>query len=405
MDINISLNRIFKAWLLFNVALFIVAPISAGIEIKALGVLSYIIFYGALILFRRNNMVLGAQKANKDNGWVLFLIFFQMLMVSYALEFYVGNTILGVMKAFFLGENNYQAYQEFFKDNDLSSMSWSKVPAILSLAGVKIIFIYSAAMFFLNAYSSKALAIFSLSILPMVFMAIGRGTFFEVFEVSAIIAYGTLIGKRKINLKNVIFFSLVIIIIIAGFVLNTMRRYDDAQAYFSAECATYIYCFSPIGINSAAEYIVYILSVYFSMGIFFIGHYMYALLGGELLGSLVPHSLAYAAGMVNIGLEHELCSNFVDCRAVWMPQMITIISFFGVIIAIPVFWIFIFCIEKMEANLYKNDVVIGFCISCMLLIYMLSLPNGKFWSVSSSNILTTVFFLSVYGAKTFVRKI
>ncbi|WP_143129293.1 hypothetical protein [Variovorax sp. PDC80] len=378
--------------MIFILVLYLIAPTSTDALLRVVGG----IFFLTLFLFAF--LTAQTQVPGKIVGralslrTVVALLILQLVSVAYAINFYTGSSIFSVITGSLAGENLYLSYQNYFRDEGVAEFSIGKIPAILGLAATKSIFLFLFASVFLGNEPKGIRRVMMLSALPIVLMSMARGTFFEIFEILVVVAYGISLRTRRFKAKYVFYFLAVGISFFVLFILNTIRRYEDAESYFASSCATLNYCFSPYGFAFYVEYAIYLLSTYFSMGIFFLSNYISIIFSGNLLSSIFPLASTSFFGLMENGLERELCRRYLDCSAVWMPEVISWVSFFGLLIVFPAVWLFIRAANKFEIQALKTGSRYSFPILALLLIYLVSLPVGKFWTVSSQNILSTIFF-------------
>ena len=401
-----SLNRIMKIWIAFVGLLFLIAPANINAATRIVGILLLIFIFYPLFFGKNKTFKMEFISYPHSVLVTLIILLIQILLANYASAFYTGSNFIGVIADLQSGANRYSLYQEYFKEEGIGTFSILKIPAILSLALTKFIFLYLYSAIFTTSESVKFKILMSLSIFPVILISVSRGTFFEIFEILAMVVYGMSLGIKTIKLKNYLVVSVVLIIALILFIMNTVKRYESTSSYFGAGCITSIYCYKSVGLNFYLEYIIYILSTYFSMGIFFLSRYLDYLFNGYLLSSLFPLASVNIFGLVNDGLEKELCQLYLDCKAVWMPELISWISVFGIIFVFPVMWKVLLSIRSIEIYFLRKNNLYAFPILSLFLIYLLSLPVGKFWTVSSANILCSLFFCSlfIYHSKISAKK-
>lgn len=388
-----SLVRTFRVWLIFVLSLYFLAPTSTSALLRVVGGVFFLTLF--LPAFLIKEVQVGVSEKNRPLSWqaVAGLLVLQFVCVSYAINFYTGSSILSVISDSIAGENLYLSYQNYFREEGVAELSLAKIPAIFGLAITKSIFLFFFSAIFMGSEDKRLRKIMMLSALPIVLMSLARGTFFEIFEILVVIVYGFSLRIKRFRAKYIFYLTLLGVSFFFLFMLNTIRRYEDAESYFASTCATANYCFSPLGFVFYLEYAVYLLSTYFSMGVFFLSNYISVIADGNLLTSILPLASTGFSGLMNSGLERELCENYLDCRAVWMPEIISWVSFFGLVVIYPAVWMFIKIVNSFEIRLLKAGSRYSFPLLSLLLIYLLSLPVGKFWTVSSQNMLSTIFFV------------
>ena len=393
--IRTSLSKLMKWWVFLLALLYLAAPTSINLGTRIIGIMFITLLFGRLLSTKEHIIEYAPNLQNLKISRIIILLAFQFFCMNYAASFYTGASIDSVIYNLVSGNNSYALYQNHFRENEISNFTITKVPAIFALAAVKFIFLYlSTALLFKKSEIFEKF-LYATSIIPIVLMASARGTFFEIFEIFVILTYGSALKIRKIRIKNIIYLAIISVVLISGFLINTMRRYEDPSNYFESICATSMYCFEPIGINFYIEYFLYVLSAYFSMGIFFLSSYIELLLNGQYIGSLMPFFSTDFFGFYQGGLEKSLCTNELDCRAVWMPELISWISVFGGLLVFLMLGTLLSSLSRIEKYIYKKESPFSFPVASLFFIYLVSLPVGKFWTVSSQNIVCTLVFVGL----------
>lgn len=394
--IKLSLAKLMKFWVLSLSTLYFIAPTSVGIGTKFIGIVFTMLIFSPLFLTKNEAIEYAPEFPRWKISAILSVLIIQFACMNYAAEFYAGVSIKDIITNITSSTNSYAQYQNHFKENEIASFTLNKIPALLSLATVKFIFLYFTAALLFKKAGIVEKFLYASSIIPILLMAGARGTFFEVFEIFALLIYGACLKIKKIRIKNIIYTGIVSVVLVFGFLANTMRRYEDPSSYFKSICATSMYCFEKYGISFYIEYFLYVLSTYFSMGMFFLSSYIELLFNGDYTASLLPLYSISIFEFYKGGLEISLCTTKFDCRAVWMPELISWISFFGGITVFFAIGKLLISLPKLEKYIYTNGGVFSFPIAGMLFIYTISLPVGKFWTVSSQNILCTFAFLCLF---------
>jgi hypothetical protein len=393
-----SIKILYKYFLVLLGILYIITPANISDVDKIFGFFFIVILIGAFLRSDVNNKC--ENKLNNINsGKLIFLVVIQFFCASYAISYYTGLSIINSISNIISGVSNYSLYQAYFSEADIGNLGIEKMPAILALASVKIIFLYCIADFVSQVKDEKSSKLIYITSLPIVLISLSRGTFFEIFELIVSYGYVFFLKKSKITKLHLILLGIALLFFIILFIINTATRFENFEAYLSLSCATSMYCFSPYGLNLIIEYAVYMLSGYFSMGLFFISKYLQSLIEVPYLLTILPFFGWDIFGFLLGGLETSLCLNKIDCNAVWMPQIISIISNIGLIATILAIYIVGIKITKIEILFLKIDIRYGIALNILLLIYLLSLPVGKFILVSSSNILSILFFALILGLK------
>lgn len=392
-----SVPSILLAWLTFVLTLYLLSPTDIEWDVKFIGIVFFLLFFGPVFYLKRRPLwYVEYYPKSLEQKYLLLGLVVQWGCAQYAIMFYTGNSLSEVVQGTLDGANLYKSYQDYFIDSDIKSTSViTRLPAIVSLAAVKIVFILYASLFFQRRIARFGAFILMVSTLAYLLVGLARGTFFEVFEI--LIAYiyffyaynflRYLSVSKRLMLICTAFCSLLIVPSL--FILNTIRRYDyDAMAYFGTVCNNN-FCFEPYGLSYYVEYAVYVISVYFSMGLFFMSHLLRMVLEGELINSLIP-SYYNVLESKSQGLRTVFCES-LDCQFVWVPDVIVFISVFGVFSVLVVFLVHfsLFYLERYAIerfNLFSGPLIY------FVVLFLMSLPVGNFYTVSSSNILSSLFF-------------
>lgn len=406
MRLEVCVNKIFRLWSIFLVGLFVLSPTNISAEYKIYGICSFFVIFMPWAFLGKHKEIIHHYNPVYVNGLgVLALIAMQIICAHYSISYYTGNTVVGALSDTFSGTNVYQSYQDHFKLSGIAQVPlWQRSPAIISLALVKFTFLLTVTLFF-----TRSIKLFPLSQLiaaTVIYACVGlaRGTFFEIFEI--LIAYiyiGMASGYLKsmpLTKKRALKASIFSVVAAAPilFIINTVRRYEGAAEYFSKACGVN-FCFSSMGINYYVEYAIFILSNYFSMGLFFLAHLASMIFEQGKVSILIPLYYEVVEVFGTGGIRGLICSSDITCKFVWVPDVMIIISIFGVLapIFIALFFDFIRKLERaalVRYNLYSLPFIYT------VLLFILSLPVGNFYTVSSSTILCSgAFFLLWRGVK------
>lgn len=400
---------IYGKWLLFLSIMFLFAPHNIPIANKIVFILLFLILFSP-IFFVKDNFVSSSSfnmPLKMKNFKLLILIFLQFLASEYASRYYTGIGLLESLGQTLQGNSNYALYQSYFAENSLEVFTISKLPAIFASAFVKGVFLYSISVFMLykNEVSKKYFLLFS--IIPLILYSISRGTFFEVFEIVFCIFYFYKVNTNNIssslklkNLKNNLYLLFSAIFLISTFSLNAAKRYGgDTSALISSECLIQESCFEPYSDFVSIEYPIYLLSGYFSTGTYFVTEYITILLDGNLLSSTIPLVTTRFFDLTQFDLVEDFCKNYVSCGVSWQPDLFGWFSFFGVILTLIIFPLFFYLVFKVEKLILHNLNLYSLPLLYLLLIYIVSLPVGNFYTTSSANILCTFYFLALWIMK------
>ncbi|MBS9404062.1 hypothetical protein KG088_10510 [Halomonas sp. TRM85114] len=403
MLINIYSSSVFKisaVWLVFVIFLHIISPTDIGWNIKGFGFVFFVLLFSPVFLLKgRSQKFLQPSVKPFDHKIIVLGIFVQWVCAQYAIAFYTGSSIPEVVVGSFKGINLYQSYQDFFGEAGIRNTSFvNRLPAIIALAYVKFLFVLSMSFFFQQRYMKFSKTILVLCVLPYLFIGLARGTFFEIFEIFVAFVFFTLsVGYfQSMNSlrRSVLAVASVLLVFMlpALFILNTIRRYEDASLYFSKAC-NLNFCFEPYGLNFYFEYALYVMSIYFSMGMFFMSHFLKMVLEGGLAHSLIPLYFNFIKGNER-GVRDVIC-DFHVCQFVWVPDVVIIISYFGIFSTVIVFLLFFGSI-RLEQNVLSRFNAFSLPLLYFVIVFLLSIPVGNFFTVSSSTILCSAAFFALW---------
>jgi hypothetical protein len=393
--------RFYSVWIVSLVFLYLISPTDVSLLFKAGGVFLFsFLFFSFLTLKRPLYKVAIVRPKNLKVSVLLLLIFVQSICAEYAMTFYTGSGIYATLHNIMSGVNVYGLYQNHFSEAGLREVSpIYRLPAIISLAYVKFVFLFVLSAFFLRRIRRFKFILVLLSTLMYLLVGLARGTFFEVFEiVIAVLLFFSVSGyldqfslRKKITLKIL---SLIFVLMLpAIFIFNAMRRFESAALFFERTCNPN-FCFEPLGIMPYyLEYLIYISSMYFSMGLFFISGFFEKVLEGSFVSALVPMYHSVMEGSLN-GVRVALCQEF-SCKAVWVPDVFIFISFFG-LFSTQALFLFFWLSVKAERYFLTRFNHFSLPVLYFLFIFLLSLPVGNFYMASSSSIVSSVVFVFLW---------
>lgn len=323
----------------------------------------------------------------------------------YAAYFYTGQGPFDVMRNIANGVSNYNNYQNYFLDNSLSVMSLRKVPAIISLAVLKLSVIYIYTRLFFSRESGVSLRMgvcFSVVSASYIYFSLARGTSFELFEILLLFFFLYKASNNRPFIaykfpKKAIYFILILLLAIGYYLYNLSSRYSFGEVDvcmvqdMCIDDQSAMYYLSPSLAGLSVKF-----SLYFSFGFYYISklfeYYMSLGLDGVVALILPGNYLDLRPAF--------LCKGTIDCGASWAPSLEKYIYSVGIFGAV----IFVF-IMGLFSRFLSYGVLAGDVVSCgtlyFIFLLMVSLPVGNFITDSSSNLLSFLIFLSLL----LVRKI
>lgn len=402
MTLRPSALKIFRVWAFFVLTLFVVAPSDISGTYKILGTLAFLVIFFPWMLIGVNQKLPYMHAKNiVGSHSIAVLIVIQLICAEISITYYTGSSVVNALKDTLAGVNVYKHYQDHFRSMGIAqSPIWLRAHAIFALAFVKFVFLLVASLYFTRSVVVCRNILLLTATLTYAVVGLARGTFFEVFEIFIAFIYfisasDFLKELPRLQRKSAVIIAALIILAAPGlFIVNTIRRFEGAAEYFSVGCGVN-FCFEPIGLNYYFEYAVFVLAKYFSMGLFFLGHLFSIGIEGFMVELLIPlyYNLLEVTGQG--GVIGQLCSSGVTCRFVWVPDIIKVISIFGLLtpLAIAAIFHFVHKAERMMLGRY-NAFSLPFIFTAI--VFLLSLPVGSFYTVSSSTILCSGAFLVLW---------
>lgn len=395
-SLRLGIAGLFRLWLIFLCVLFLLAPTDIPITNRIIGVTA--LFFSFWIVFLKNAGLHSSQVEiyrvpRISEQRQLFLLLVQLALTSVGVAFYTGTNLVSGLFDSLRGLNTYSAYQSFFRDSGIAGTGFlSRIHIIVSMAVGKLIFVIITANFFLSTARRTfvSISIFASSLLIYLSFGLSRGTFFEVFEISVAVGYFGYISKKPREFQRRILLTKFTKILIAIslpilFIVNTMRRFDDRETYFERLCSSN-FCFRPYNIEISSEYFVYIFANYFANGPYSVSVFFENILEGKNLEYLLPMWGYWGADLEEAGVRGLLCGQYLNCRFVWMPDIVLFLSVFG-IFSFLFSNLFLYWTVKNEKRMMMTQKHSGHAVNFYLFLFIISLPVGNFLTISSSNIL------------------
>jgi hypothetical protein len=322
---------------------------------------------------------------------LLFIIF-----IPFYVKFYTGSDLVFCVSNYFKGNSNYFLYQKYFIEQNLSEMSFTKLPYIISYGIMKFLFISTIFRIFVyNKYIKKS------EVLPILIMVIGtfliaiaRGTSFEYFEILFLLSCALLLRGKTIVTINIYSKKKLFYLLALGFFTAILFGYTINQRGYFSKYTSELYYDPNAFLNKILPFfgfLTYQLSGYFLFGIFvatmalkeivFISDYNFWV-------ALFPSGTNY----------RDILKAKIDFGCAWTPDVIFFISQFGLIISTML----MFFLGYYSRKLY-SEIIEGSVLSAVLFYFitysMVSLPVGNFIFISSSNELSIVFAVLLYTTR------
>ena len=298
------------------------------------------------------------------------------------------------------GANAYAEYQRHFSQAAIGQATLlAKALYIVLLALAKLATVFFIANFFLAARRTPVLFLcaFASSGFYLAF-GLARGTFFEVFELATAYAYfwGITANLQELRgrvRKSKLFRFVIVttpIALVTLFVANALRRYDDTAAFFS-QCSPN-FCFDAHGFPFAIEYPLYLLTVYFGNGAYFLAKLYDATVFHGEWSYLIPFVSIRDFSLNDFGVRNFMCGVYVECKFVWIPEVATLISIFG-ILAVPLTSLIYSGARRFEHWVFYSPALAKVMTLYFVFLFLISLPVANFLLISSSSVLCLALLL------------
>lgn len=390
--------KFLRIWVLGIVILAIFAPNTTTAIERIIGIIFILFLLLPIFLIKdkpeKFDYLVVAHRCKKWHYSLLILL--QFIFVNYSSQFYTGSSTLDVLSLTLNNENVYGLYQQYFSESDIGNFSFDKIPAILSTFLFKFIFLFICFSKLKNEDRNFEFIFVTLSAIIYSSFALSRGTFFEIFELCiALIFRSVLFSKNEIKIISplrLLFAALLIFL----FFTNTLRRFEGMEEYLANSCITESFCFDSNFYSFSGSYFIYILSTYFSMGIFFISKVILWITEEGIFQAFLPFLLNEFAFPPNYNLIEGMCQNLFVCKGVWIPEALVMLQLLGIPLLFFVTWFVLTRIKAIERSLSSRLGTIGLVTMYYLYIFIISLPVGRFWSVSSANIIGTIFVVLIF---------
>lgn len=323
----------------------------------------------------------------------LLALFVAWASAVLASRFYTGRDFISILTGIFGGNAAYYSYQMYFTNNRLDVFSIRKIPYILMLAYLTIIFIWSTLGIVLGKTKQrwwKKAYLFGV-VLAYLFFGIARGTNYETYVVFIVIAY-CLLNKAKSG-NRINSFKYLFLVGIAGIIMIFIfraRLMDRGVKFVNEICpeiffddSSFFALFFPTLTNIG-------LSVfgYLGYGVYCIGVTIVDIILGsvpDMILSFLPCGFPLFKGeSLSIVLSH-----FIDMGVKWAPDYVFIVNYTGIFAYC--FVPFILGRFSQKADNMEINYLLKKILQVIVFIEMLSIPVGNFLIASSANILMILF--------------
>ncbi|EDZ90858.1 membrane protein, putative [Francisella tularensis subsp. novicida FTG] len=246
----------------------------------------------------------------------LVLIVCSFIFVSVGIYIYTGKNIFNLNSL--ISSNNYNQYQIYFAENIQNESLLVKLPGILS-----IFFIYLIFLLFCHQYINKKVKIYSLilSFIPVGIFSYFRGTSLEFFNLTIIILFTITNYEDFLSKNHKKKILLIILFILSVLLMYFLNIYLRTKTLNESLCDRLGYCFD----HGTNQLVINVFSK------------LYGYFGNEIniLGAYLSNPLPI----------DELCNlNGVVCDYVWVPSVVLLSLIFSSWILFSLFYLFVLLI-------------------------------------------------------------
>lgn len=311
-----------------------------------------------------------------------------------AAQFYTGRSPEDIIFAVGSVDVSYKRYQDYFADNLFGSSIITRLPGILAIAALKYILLISIYRWFLckKERDKKGRHILlTVSLLSYLYFSEARGTNFEVFEIGVFIfAAAAVFRPRWFSINRSSLWKAVLLIGIGIVIISLF--YSRVTGRAELECYTEEICAwrDPGGssISERISYIAFLLSGYFSFGMYF--------LGNAILDAYDGRSWAIFLGGVGFAGNHKdlVCNIIIDCSVNWESDLSLLFAQMGLVPLLFASVIIGRLLRTVIISLIRSEREDVFLLYMILIGTLASMFFGSLL-VSSSNIIILVLSVSI----------
>lgn len=345
-----------------------------------------------------------------NNRLYFFMSVASLACAAYAANFYTGKNVGDILGAATFKVSNYNDYQTYNSENELTSFTVNQVPAFFAILVFKFWMLFCFINILVGERKWSLLSVFflSASAASQIYYSMARGTGFEYFELLFLVWYcfvlrsPSLRGGRSIGFAK-IFVVVLSILFLFIFLKGFTSRYDSELLI---ECATTKICIDTgsfwFSVSDSLGLLTYTLSGYFTFGIYFMSVFVESLFGAGVADPVyyfVPLNV-----LVLDSIRVNLCGRFLDCGVAWVPDAISYVEYFGV----PLFFLCVYGLGRlsfyflMKAKRQFEFLHLAILYYCVLVMF--SMPVGNFISASVPNLIILLSLLGLLQWKFFIKK-
>ena len=322
-----------------------------------------------------------------------------------AIHFYAGHWPNSVLANLRSGVSNYYTYQYYFKDHAAVASVFTRLPYILMFAFSKFIFIYGIISWcLLRKCTPRHLVMAALCCLGQVYISLGRGTNFEIYELVILVVFIVLkkcrfelslrqFGRAVIKPLLVCLAAGLCLVTVYYIVLSTRHFYattsDVSRDIHYAEGALLnqlLPGFSLFALN---------LFAYLGFGLYYISSFINrVMLRGpvELAAAFCPMGYQLLLGEST----SDIMARTIDIGVMWHTDFVRAIDCLGLVGTLLLIALLGFLSGRLERSAPDGWTQMA---GYLLLLQMLSFPVGNFVMCSSANQLLICLLIAVFLLK------
>lgn len=401
-----SMNNIIKlvfGWYLLLTLLALLGATTLAVADVVLG-LAFMwvlfLFFGCGIVGQVGGLRDGGAALRFDRRLYAGMTFIACICAVYSAFFYTGKSVPDVLAAASFKVSNYNDYQAFNSENELTNFSANQILPFFAVLVFKfwMLFCFITILVGVRTWSFWTVFFLGSAACPQLYYSLARGTGFEYFELLFLVWYCFALRSSSYKKERSVGASKAFVIILSAlflfvFLKGFTSRYESE---LMIECATTKICIDAdslwFSVSDSLALLTYTLSGYFTFGIYFLSVFI-----GGLFGVGVADPVYYFMPL-NIfaveGIRDALCGRLLDCGVAWVPDVVAYVQWFG----FPALFFILYLLGRLSYILLKKVgqefdflklAVLYYCV-----LAMFSLPVGNFITASVPNVVILVCILA-----------
>ena len=309
-----------------------------------------------------------------------------------AIHFYTGQWPGGVLANLRSGVSNYYTYQFYFPEHGALLSTMQRLPYILMMAFSKFIFVTGLLYWcLLKPFTPRHLVVAVLCCLGQLYFSLGRGTNFEMYELT-ILAVFIVLKKCRFELSLRRFGRAAVkpllaclcagIVLVCVYYAVLASRHYYANVYISQDIH-YNEASLPAQLVPELSLLVLNLFGYLGFGLYYISSFfnlVAARSASTLFATLCPLGFRLLTGESTM----TIMTRTIDVGVMWHADFVNFINTLGLPGTLALIALLGFLAGRLERG--RHSVWSGMA-GYFLLLQMLAFPVGNFVLASSANIL------------------